>query len=649
MCLRHPLRRSTIKTRAILAPALRRPTRGGKALRWLHMRAFAFAPERISVVAGLRGAAAVVLAVAAAVYFRQPELAWAAFAAFWTCLADPGGARRLRLRVMGGFAFCGAVVAGLVAALSATGPCVIAATLFALVGASTFTSLRRARTAAPGTLVSVTAVVAVEQPSALIDAPLVSVTFLSGGALAILLSLALSSPVSAPARRAVALVLDALRDMAAELACGADGLRSPEKLQSEHRRSVRHAIEQAREQLDNAAAFPPGCAETNELYRVLDSTDQIFAGLIALSHGWDHRPSDQSTRRRDLLHGLDAALAEVAKRVRKPQTSSTALRRAAERLRAAVAADALLTRVAKTWRTALDRLVEPPPVEGRKVRADKRVSPGPGTTNGEAATHALRRAAVVLLTYEIGHRLSLPYVHWTPMAAVVVTHPDATLSWRMIERILGSVAGGLAAAPLAAVLDQSWEEVAIVLPLAAATLALRSVNYTLFVLFLTPLFVLAATLFSPGTGEAVAAARTTDNVLGSILAMLGCLLLWPRSPFRAFSGKFVRAVDANLHYARAVTAPDSTADAIDAARKWAGSCSTAAEHALLRMPFSGGRARGRLAEARGLLAALRRVAGAAAAVQVASDPGAAEQLGPMLTEVRKKYQAYAAVAELARR
>ena len=121
-------------------------------------------------------------------------------------------------------------------------------------------------------------------------------------------------------------------------------------------------------------------------------------------------------------------------------------------------------------------------------------------------------------------------------AAVVVTHLESAVPWsRTMERILGTLGGGLAAAALAAVLVPPWEHVAIMFPLAAAAIALRSVNYTLFVLFMTPLFVLATTLFGDGGGEAASAARVADNLLGSAVALVGCLMLsrnWRHLPQR---------------------------------------------------------------------------------------------------------------------
>jgi uncharacterized membrane protein YccC len=94
------------------------------------------------------------------------------------------------------------------------------------------------------------------------------------------------------------------------------------------------------------------------------------------------------------------------------------------------------------------------------------------------------------------------------MAAIVVMQPGATPTWpRMVERVIGSVGGGLVAVVLGLLFPSPWECLVIIFPLAAATIALRFVNYTLFVLFLTPLFILVAELVAPANGETIAFTR----------------------------------------------------------------------------------------------------------------------------------------------
>ena len=82
-------------------------------------------------------------------------------------------------------------------------------------------------------------------------------------------------------------------------------------------------------------------------------------------------------------------------------------------------------------------------------------------------------------------------------------------------------------------------------------MSLRSVNYTVFVAFLTMLFILVTELLQPGAG--IASARMLDNVIGSIAALLAVLLLWP--DFGASPTERIRSgIAANHAYVAAVEA-----------------------------------------------------------------------------------------------
>jgi uncharacterized membrane protein YccC len=130
--------------------------------------------------------------------------------------------------------------------------------------------------------------------------------------------------------------------------------------------------------------------------------------------------------------------------------------------------------------------------------------------------HAGRVAVAVIISYTIAAQLDLTFSYWATMATVVVMQPLATSTWpRSVERMIGSISGGLLAALLVAHLSDPFELVAVIVPLAAATIALRLVNYTLYVLFLTPLFVLVTDLVHPQLG--IASARANNNIIGSLV------------------------------------------------------------------------------------------------------------------------------------
>lgn len=264
---------------------------------------------------GLRGASVVALMVCAALVFRRPELAWSAFAAFWTCLVDPGGTRAARLSVMSAFVSCGSLTAGSLSAIAVLGAPAAGAAVFGMVALCTLTGLRKPRLATVGTLASVVAVVAIEQPVRLAEAPLVSLLFLGGGALTILIALGFraTDPLDA-ARRGIACVFGELREMTAELAAigtaGSEAEQGRSRLEAEHRRSVREAIQRARAAIERAATGNDD-GKALALRHSLASCDGILAGLIALANAEHERGSPPDWR--NVLADIEAALTEAAR------------------------------------------------------------------------------------------------------------------------------------------------------------------------------------------------------------------------------------------------------------------------------------------------------------------------------------------------
>lgn len=320
-------------------------------------RGYAIDPKAMALREGLAGGMAVTLLIALALVLRRPELTWAPFAAFWTCLVDPRASAAQRLRVMACFVTSGALVAGSMSILAsadwaATGP-----VLVILVGCCIFVGLSVPEMGNVGVLVGVVAVVAAEQPVAITRAPLVALIFFAGGALSVLLCFTV--------------VANWFPDR-----------RKPPR---------RHA----------------------------------------------------------------------------------------------------------------------PAADPRALR------------------HAVLTASAVLATYAAVHALALPYPQWATIAAVVVTRPDVHASRRrIIERVAGSLVGALAATLITLVVTAPWALLVPIFALSVGAIATRSVNYTLFVCFMTPLFVIAGTITAAAPPIEAAASRAADNVLGSSLTLLACAILW---------------------------------------------------------------------------------------------------------------------------
>ncbi|HTO62136.1 MAG TPA: FUSC family protein [Bradyrhizobium sp.] len=564
--------------------------------------------------------------VAASQAFSRPLFAWSAFAAFWTCLADPGGPNHIRLRTMGGFAIAGAAVAALASAAAGIGLLVAAPSLFALVFLCGLSRFIDTAVGPAGVLASVVAVVAIDSPNPPEGAAALAGVFLIGAVWAIVLCLLIwRIHPHRPARRAVGAIFRDLGDMAAELRasadrCTVDAGRAP--LHTQHRRAVRHTIERARAMVIGVTTGRTDGPVRRRLMAVIEAGDRIFTGLIAIEHDLDARPDRSGAAiLSGLLRRLGDVLTEINRQVLRTDPDWARLKLRAKSLaRHARAAAGLDARAAEAWVQALadlmagwTPLLDVPPSPTRAVSQH----PKADVVN---IRHALRVATVVLAAYLVTAHFSLTYSYWATMAIVMVMQSQAATTWpRVLERVIGSVAGGLAAAILTFLLPLPLELVVVIFPLAAATIAFRSVNYTLFVLFLTPLFVLVAELIAPGHGEVIAFARAFNNVLGGILALAGCLLLWPDPTPESFREKLAKAVEANLAYATLVASPNASLETVETARRQAGINSNAAEATRLRMILEGRRRRAHLDEAAALLAALRRLAGASAVASLAGE------------------------------
>jgi len=97
-----------------------------------------------------------------------------------------------------------------------------------------------------------------------------------------------------------------------------------------------------------------------------------------------------------------------------------------------------------------------------------------------------------------------------------------------VERIGGTVLGGIAAALIALVCTTPLAIAAAMFPLAILAFAVRAVSFGAFMACLTPLVVLLTEFSRPGDGElTIAIARAAYTAAGGVLAVAGCILLWP--------------------------------------------------------------------------------------------------------------------------
>ena len=541
--------------------------------RRLELRSYGLVPEHFSAAEGCRAALAVALPLALAVALEEKILSWAVFAAFWTCLCDPSGPDRLHCRTLGAFALCGTLVTFVGALLAHALPGLPVLTGPALVFAIVLVSSFLAREGLFATLLGVVAVVAVGFPQGPALALVQALAFLAGATWAWLLINGIwRRDARKPLERAHLSVLLRFQDMAGELAnLGAQAHRDAQwhSEHGQHRRAVRLAIERLRGLLEQFAPHD----DIARQQRALEAGEQLFAALIALDQafidGCETAAERQRTARacRTALRAWQVAYRRASSgRVEEAQAVLDWTARRLARTRMA-STSALLRGCLRAFEQALALpLTAPVPQEA---------APGTPSARSVPLRRALRLTAALVLVYLVARGFDLGYPYWAALAVIVVLQGGSRVTWtRALERIAGTALGGGAA--MGVVYLNGGDALSLSLLatlLAAIAIALRAVNYTLFVLFLTMLFVIVTEMLQPGSG--IAWARILDNIVGSLAALLAVLALWPDLGV-PLEERLRAGIAANRAYLRAVEDGEDEAE-IETRRRAAGLASVEAE------------------------------------------------------------------------
>lgn len=599
---------------------------------------FAVTPERIAVAEGIHTALAMAPMLCAAVLLARPEIAFGAVAAFWNVLCDPQGPKDERLRTMGMFTALGTVVLPASAYLAHWGYGVSLATLFVLVFLCGLTrSYKPALGPMPaqaGLIASLAVVIGIASPAELSGALAQGGYFLLGSLWTMLFCIVLwPLPFRQSACLTLATIFARLDDMAAHLESldARPGMDTEgwDEFDTVYRRGVRMSIERGRA----LAAHDPRTGPV--LGPGIDAAGRVFSALIALGHSRrnpevairdDWRSLLQSLRQ--LLQSLSDLAQQEMPMADVPIAQAHALVRqtAGRNDQAARAVSFAARAIARLG----DRGPVPVPVSSDTATAAPTVA-SPGTPSvapsvaPPSATfhldalvwrHALRVATASVLAYLICTAFNVTFAYWGAIAAIVVTQPISANTWiRVVERACGSFLGGILAAYLLTHVSTPLAMTLAILPLAAITVSLRLVNYGLFVVFLTPMFMLLSDFIRPTEGLILA--RLTNEFVGACVGVAASFLLWPGRAGNGLPEAISAVISTNMAFAAAVARlGPSHAAKLDQLQREAGMASTRLETARERMLLEGRWRSARLERLHELIHAARVVCGAAAVIEV---------------------------------
>ncbi|TDV38930.1 putative membrane protein YccC [Paraburkholderia caballeronis] len=525
-----------------------------------------FSIEEASLSEGLRAACAATAMLLLGRLLGDMQFSWAAIGAFWTCLADAAGSRRRRFWSMGGFAVLSTLAGAATAFASGAGTLPAALAILVCAALAGLTSLWSAAVYQVAILVATACVVMVDQPHrSLHDALPFAGVYFSGCVFAIVLSFTVwrLHPL-APARYAMRLAYAQLAELARDVS-RLVGARSGDagawaQHASDKRSQARAALEAARGAL---IAVPRAKSDGRRTYRelaaALADAESAFGWLIAASDV-AQRAAGTMARHAFAARGLDAIARTLARHgdalAAGPVASGTpALRARLQRLAARVAGALGQPLPLRFFDTAPDA---PPPgpadepwLRGslRSLRNGARKLRDGASLESAGVRHAGRVAVATTAAFLIVRLAGVPYGYWATMATLLVLQPSVGSTWpRSVERAAGSAAGAALAAAIGHAVHTPLALSLTVFPLVCLTMTLRRVSYGLFVLFLTPTFVLVADFATPSNELGHALARFGNNLLGVVLALLATHFLWPQRDAYRLRDSVVAAIRANLAY-----------------------------------------------------------------------------------------------------
>ncbi len=162
--------------------------------------------------------------------------------------------------------------------------------------------------------------------------------------------------------------------------------------------------------------------------------------------------------------------------------------------------------------------------------------------------HALRLALITTVAELVASVLKVPTGYWVTLTAVVALKPNfGGTSQTTVQRILGTVLGGIIGITLVVLIQNQLAIAVCLLVLVVAAWSIRPLSYTIFVTLLTPIIILILNMTGAG-GWNIGLLRIVDSIAGGALALFGSYLLFPSWERQQLPAQLSTTIRANIAY-----------------------------------------------------------------------------------------------------
>ena len=165
--------------------------------------------------------------------------------------------------------------------------------------------------------------------------------------------------------------------------------------------------------------------------------------------------------------------------------------------------------------------------------------------------HAARLGVTLAIAVVVVHAFDLRRGYWVTLTVTLLLQPHAPAAFtKILQRVGGTVAGGVIASLVATYVHARLLKLAIVTAFAATSTAVLQINYGLFSMFLTPTFVLLAEMGADD--PTLSRVRITNTLVGAGLALVSTLWLWPSWERDRLPDTLATAIEALADYVRQI-------------------------------------------------------------------------------------------------